>query len=43
VATCQDYPNNVIRKPHFTRPDTADDRVRHIAALDAQTGPVFLT
>jgi uncharacterized protein (DUF1015 family) len=43
VASCQDYLNNVIRKHEFTRPDKEDDRVRHIEALDAQTGPVFLT
>lgn len=43
VASCQDYLNDVIRKHEFTRPDKEDDRVRHIEALDAQTGPVFLT
>ena len=32
----------IIRKHELTRPDKEDDRVRHIEALDAQTGPVFL-
>ena len=43
AASCQDYLDNVIKKHELTRPDKEDDRVRHIEALDAQTGPVFLT
>jgi uncharacterized protein (DUF1015 family) len=42
VASCQDYLDGVIKKHEFTRPDKEDDRVRHIEALDSQTGPVFL-
>jgi uncharacterized protein (DUF1015 family) len=42
AASCQDYLEGVIRKHELTRPDKEDDRVRHIEALDAQTGPVFL-
>src|SRR5262249_26151886 len=42
VASCQDYLDGVIRKHELTRPDKEDDRVRHIEALNAQTGPVFL-
>src|SRR5438552_720117 len=42
VASCEDYLRAVIRKHELTRPDKEDDRVRHIEALDAQTGPVFL-
>jgi uncharacterized protein (DUF1015 family) len=42
VASCQDYLDGVIKKHEFTRPDKEDDRVRHIEALEAQTGPVFL-
>jgi uncharacterized protein (DUF1015 family) len=42
VASCQDYLDGLIKKHEFTRPDKEDDRVRHIEALDAQTGPVFL-
>jgi uncharacterized protein (DUF1015 family) len=36
------YDANRIRKHEFTRPDKEDDRVRQIAALNAQTGPVLL-
>ena len=43
AASCEDYLNNVIKKHELTRPDKEDDRVRHIEALDSQTGPVFLT
>jgi uncharacterized protein (DUF1015 family) len=43
VASVIDYDSNRIRKHEFTRPDKEDDRVRQIDALDAQTGPVFLT
>ena len=42
VASCQDYLGGVIKKHEFTRPDKESDRVRHIEALDSQTGPVFL-
>jgi uncharacterized protein (DUF1015 family) len=42
VASCQDYRNSIIKKHEFTRPDKEDDRVRHMEALNAQTGPVFL-
>jgi uncharacterized protein (DUF1015 family) len=43
VASVKDYNSNRIRKHEFTRPDKEDDRVRQIDALNAQTGPVFLT
>lgn len=43
AASVADYVNNRIRKHEFTRPDKEDDRVRQIDALNAQTGPVFLT
>lgn len=42
VASCADYLSGVIKKHELTRPDKEDDRVRHIEALNAQTGPVFL-
>ena len=42
VASCEDYLKGGIKKHEFTRPDKEDDRVRHIEALNAQTGPVFL-
>ena len=43
AASCQDYLDNVIKKHELTRPDKEDDRVRHMEALNSQTGPVFLT
>jgi len=43
AASCEEYLANLIKKHEFTRPDKEDDRVRHIEALNAQTGPVFLT
>ncbi len=43
AASVADYDTNRIRKHEFTRPDKEDDRVRQIDALNAQTGPVFLT
>jgi len=42
AASCQDYLNGLIKKHELTRPDKEDDRVRHIEALQSQTGPVFL-
>ena len=42
AASVADYDANRIRKHEFTRPDKEDDRVRQIAALNAQTGPVLL-
>ena len=43
AAPVDAYDENRVRKHEFTRPDKEDDRVRHIEALDSQTGPVFLT
>ncbi len=43
AASCAEYLSGVIKKHEFTRPDKEDDRVCHIEALNAQTGPVFLT
>lgn len=43
AASCQEYLDGTIKKHEFTRPDKEDDRVRHIEALNSQTGPVFLT
>src|SRR5271169_2374933 len=43
AASCEEYLNGIIKKHEFTRPDKEDYRVRHIEALDSQTGPVFLT
>ncbi|MFO7618238.1 MAG: DUF1015 family protein [Thermoplasmata archaeon] len=38
-----EYNKGLIKKHEFTRPDKENDRVRHIMALNAQVGPVFLT
>lgn len=43
AASVAAYDGNRIRRHEFTRPDKEDDRVRHVDALNAQTGPVFLT
>jgi uncharacterized protein (DUF1015 family) len=45
VACCSvdEYDRDIIRKHERTRRDKEDDRTRHIMALRAQTGPVFLT
>jgi uncharacterized protein (DUF1015 family) len=43
AADCQEYIDGIIKKHELTRKDKEDDRVRHIEALGAQTGPVFLT
>ena len=45
VACCSidEYDNDQIRKHERTRRDKEDDRTRHMLALRAQTGPVFLT
>lgn len=42
AASVDAYQKNLIRKHEYTRPDKENDRVRHIDALNAQTGPVFL-
>ncbi len=41
--TLDEYDRGVIKKHERTRPDKEDDRTRHMMALGAQTGPVFLT
>jgi len=46
LAACfsiDEYDRNVIRKHERTRREKEDDRTRHMIALGAQTGPVFLT
>jgi uncharacterized protein (DUF1015 family) len=42
LASCQEYLEGIVRQHEHTRPDKEDDRVRHLEALDAQTGPAFL-
>ncbi|MGH8702659.1 MAG: DUF1015 domain-containing protein [Burkholderiales bacterium] len=43
AASIAAYEANRIRKHELTRPDKEDDRVRHMEALNAQTGPVLAT
>jgi uncharacterized protein (DUF1015 family) len=46
LAACysvDEYERDIIKKHERTRRDKEDDRTRHISALRAQTGPVFLT
>jgi uncharacterized protein (DUF1015 family) len=46
IAGCfsvDEYEQDVIKKHERTRRDKEDDRTRHMLALGAQTGPVFLT
>lgn len=41
-ASVDDYQNQVIRKHENTRADKELDRIRHVEACGAQTGPIFL-
>jgi uncharacterized protein (DUF1015 family) len=46
IAACfaiDEYDRDIIKKHERTRRDKEDDRTRHMIALGAQTGPVFLT
>lgn len=43
AASVDDYDRDIIRKHERTRPAKEDDRTRHILAVEAHTGPVFLT
>ncbi len=41
-ASIDDYENNVIKKHENTRAEKEADRIRHVDAVGAQTGPIFL-
>lgn len=43
ASAVDDYVEGRIRKHEFTRPEKEDDRVRHMEAVGAHTGPVLLT
>jgi uncharacterized protein (DUF1015 family) len=45
VGCCSidDYFNDIIKKHEYTRPVKENDRIAHMAALEAHIGPVFLT
>ena len=42
TASIAAYEANRVRKHEHTRPDKEDDRVEHMQALNAQTGPVLV-
>jgi uncharacterized protein (DUF1015 family) len=42
VASATDYAEGRIKKHEFTRPDKEDDRTRHVEAVGAHLGPVFV-
>ncbi len=42
LCSVEEYDNGRIAKHEFTRPDKEDDLVKHMEALDAQVGLVFL-
>ena len=41
-ASVDDYQNQIIKKHENTRADKELDRIRHVDACNAQTGPIFL-
>ncbi len=41
-ASIDDYENQVIKKHENTRAEKEADRIRHVDACNAQTGPIFL-
>lgn len=41
-ASIDDYACGVIKKHENTRADKEEDRIRHVDACNAQTGPIFL-
>lgn len=41
--SCVEYEQDLIKKHEKTRADKEADRVRHVAACGAHTGPIFLT
>ncbi len=42
-ASVEEYERDLIKKHEFTRRVKEDDRTKHVMALKANTGPVFLT
>lgn len=41
-AAVDDYLNHVIKRHENTKPEKEEDRIRHVLACQAQTGPIFL-
>lgn len=42
VVSAAEYEAGIIKKHELTRKDKEEDRIRHIEAVNAQTGPVFI-
>lgn len=42
-TSIDDYMNDVIKKHELTRASKEQDRINHVDALDANTGPIFMT
>lgn len=42
-VSIDDYQNQIVKKHENTRADKEEDRIRHVSACGAQTGPIFLT
>lgn len=42
VASADDYEKGIIKKHENTRADKEIDRIKHVDACEAQTGPIFL-
>ena len=42
AASADDYSNGIIKKHENTRADKEKDRIEHVKACNAQTGPIFL-
>lgn len=42
-SSVDEYLNNKIKKHELTRADKEQDRINHVAACNANTGPIFLT
>lgn len=46
LAACvsvDEYNNNIIKKHELTRKDKEEDRINHVLACSAHTGPIFMT
>lgn len=43
AASIQNYQDNIIKKHELTRKEKEQDRMKHIEALNANSGPVFMT
>ena len=42
-ASIDDYLSGVVKRHELTREEKEEDRIRHVDACDANTGPIFLT